>query len=69
MKYNYQELRQAAIDNPNAENLAALADWFSEYGGDFWNGEYWDADGYTLRPIYKDDPDSVCAELIGYEFN
>jgi len=66
-RYNYDELRKAAIDNPTTENLEALGEWFNLYGMDFWNGESWDADGYELRPVYEWDDERDQGILIGYE--
>ena len=67
-KYAYTEYRAAAIANPNAENLANLGEWFQQYGAEFWNGEYWDADGYELRPVYEWDEETDTGRICGYEF-
>lgn len=66
-KYNYDELRKEAINNPTAENINNLGEWFNMYGADFWNGECYDADGYEIRPVYKWDDESDTGEIIGYE--
>lgn len=65
-RYQYAELRAAAIAEPTSENLAALGEWFESYGMDNWNGEYYDADGYQLRPIYKEIEEDIF-EVTGYE--
>lgn len=67
MKYNYEELRAAAIaPDATAKDLEALADWFQEYDTNAWNGEYYDADGYRLYPVYKEtEPDEY--EVSGWE--
>ena len=66
-RYNYDELRRTAIENPTPENLENLGEWFCTYGMDFWNGESWDADGYRLFPTYSEpDVDRDC-ERVGYE--
>ena len=67
-RYAYTELRAAAIAEPNAENLAALGEWFDNYGMDSWNGEYYDADGYQLRPIYEEVAEDEF-ERIGWELH
>lgn len=64
--YDYIELREKAINgDQNAVN--ELGEWFSNYGGMYWNGEYYDADdGYRLYPIYEEvDEDDY--ELKGWE--
>lgn len=57
-RYNYDELRAAAI-SPSAtqEDINRLGEWFSEYGEAYWNGYYYDADGYKLIPLYDIDED------------
>lgn len=66
-RYNYKELETAALENPTAENLAALGEWFEWYGVDFWNGEYFEIDSSNrLYPVYKEvKPDEW--ERIGWE--
>ena len=57
-EYKYSDLRAAALEDPTAENLAALGEWLQEYGGRDWNGESWDIEnGHRLRPVYGDEPD------------
>ena len=52
----YTELRDAAINNGTPEDVAALVEWMEQYGGRYWNGEYYDiGDGLRLRPIYNWD--------------
>ena len=43
-RYDYQELREKAIENPTFENLEALADWLRNYDMNSWNGEFWNID-------------------------
>ena len=63
---DYQTLRQKAIRYSNKTNLQNLAEWFLNYGGQYWNGEYYDADDYKLYPIYKEtEPDNF--EIIGWK--
>lgn len=39
---------------------------FEQYGDQFWNGEYYDADGLRLFPVYVEvDEDQF--EITGYE--
>ena len=66
-RYNYNELREAAIEDPTPENLENLGDWFQTYGMDFWNGECFDVDGYRLFPVYSEPDEYGDCERIGYE--
>lgn len=66
-RYDYQELRAAAIEDRTPEALAALAKWCDLYG-DCWNGEGWDIDdGYTLFPVYGEPDEDGEVEVIGYD--
>ena len=67
-RYDYQELREKAIENPTFENLEALADWLRNYDGNSWNGEFWDIDdGQRLYPIYGDEDENGCFPIVNYE--
>ena len=67
-RYDYEELRAAAIDNPTFENMEALADWLRNYDGNSWNGEFWDiGDGLRLYPIYGDEDENGCFPTVNYE--
>ena len=57
-RYNYDKLRAAAI-SPLAtqKDINRLGEWFSEYGETYWNGYYYDADGYKLFLVYALDED------------
>lgn len=67
-RYEYAEARRAAIENPTAENLTALADWLDAYDPQAWNGEYYDlGDGKELRPIYGAPDEYGDVEVTGYE--
>ena len=70
IKYtDYDLLRRRVIANPTSiRNMTDLALWFELFGIDFWNGEYWDADGYSLRPIFEYDPITDQQNTIGYEW-
>ena len=62
----YEELRQAA-ESGKREDINALGRWFEREGSAFWNGEYYDADGMELYPVYK-LVDAECGdyEIVGY---
>lgn len=64
--YSYQELKAAVMANPAAENVNALGEWFSNYGNDYWNGEYYDADDFAVWPMYKEVEEDEF-EFTGYE--
>ena len=55
-EYDYKELR-AAAESGKQEDINALAEWFERYGSRYWNGEYYDADGIEIYPLYKYNPD------------
>lgn len=64
--YSYQELKDAVIANPTAENVNKLGEWFSTYGNDYWNGEYYDADEFAVWPMYEEVEEDEF-EITGYE--
>lgn len=67
-RYDYEELRAAAIDNPTFENMEALADWLRTYDMSSWNGECFDIDdGLSLYPIYGDEDEDGCYPIIAYK--
>lgn len=66
-RYNYEELRNAAVKNPNEETLSDLGKWFQNYGWEYWNGACFDADGYSLYPVYIYDEKSDTHILISWE--
>lgn len=67
-RYDYEELRAKAIENPTFENLEALADWLRNYGTKSWNGEFWDIDdGQRLYPIYGGEDENGCFPIVNYE--
>ena len=47
----YKRLRKAA-ESGNREDINALGRWFERVGAQCWNGEYYDADGMELYPVY-----------------
>lgn len=63
---NYQELRQAA-ESGKREDINALGRWFEREGREYWNGEYYDADGMEIYPVYKlVDAETEDYEIVGY---
>ena len=71
--YDYQELRDKAMETRDQKYIDALGEWMEVYGMDSWNGEEFDIDGgYSLRPIQKavafeDNGDPFQWETVGYE--
>lgn len=64
--YSYKDLRAAVEAAPTQENVNALGEWFNAYGMCYWNGEFFNADGIYIYPVYKEiDEDEF--EFIGYE--
>ena len=64
--YSYEELKAAVIADASGANVNALGEWFSNYGNDYWNGEYFDADDFRIYPVYNEiEKDEF--ELVGYE--
>lgn len=67
-RYDYEELRAAAVENPTFENMEALADWLENYNMSSWNGEYFDIDdGLRLYPIYGAEDEDGCFPIIDYK--
>ena len=64
--YSYEELKAAVIADASRANVNALGEWFSNYGNDYWNGEYYDADDFRLYPVYTEVNEDEF-ELTGYE--
>lgn len=67
-RYSYTELA-AAAKAPDAQqiDIDTLGAWFEQYGTTYWNGEYYDADGDRLIPVYEADGDDF--EIVGYTLN
>lgn len=66
-RYDYENLRKQAIENPTFENLEALANWFSTYDMSSWNGEFFDIDdGLRLIPEYGEEDENGCFPIVGY---
>jgi len=66
-RYSYEELRNAAKSGKKAD-INALGEWFSTYGTEYWNGEYYDADGMEVWPVYKEVNEDEF-ELAGYSLD
>lgn len=67
-RYDYKELREKAITG-TADDVNELGEWFQHYGMSCWNGEYFDADGYKVTPIYGKEDEAGCFPLLGYEMD
>lgn len=65
-RYSYSELLEAVEANETPDNVDALGAWFEQYGDRYWNGEYYDADGLRLFPVYV-EADEDQFEIVGYE--
>lgn len=64
-RYSYQELRAAVEADASEANVNTLGEWFEAYGNIYWNGEYYDADGLRLFPVYSGYEDQ--ASIVGWE--
>lgn len=65
-RYSYSELLEAVEANETPDNVDALGAWFEQYGDRYWNGEYYDADGLRLFPVYVEVSEDQF-EITGYE--
>lgn len=65
-RYSYSELLEAVKANATPDNVDALGAWFEQYGDRYWNGEYYDADGLRLFPVYVEVSEDQF-EITGYE--
>ena len=64
--YDYEELRKAA-GSGKSEDINRLGEWFSLFGARYWNGEYYDADGLGIYPVYQEiDETGDSFEVVGY---
>ena len=64
--YDYEELRKAA-GSGKSEDINRLGEWFSLFGARYWNGEYYDADGLEIYPVYQEiDETGDSFEVVGY---
>lgn len=65
---SYAELRAAATAPGAAQiDIDTLGAWLADYDPSSWNGEYYDADGLRLFPVYDWDEELDQGELTGYE--
>ena len=67
-RYSYAELLSTATA-PDAQqiDIDTLGAWFERYDP-YWNGEFYDADGKPLYPIYSDPDDNENIDIVGYSF-
>jgi hypothetical protein len=65
-RYDYQELREKLNGKHTQDDVNALGEWLSQYGDDSWNGEYYDADGLKIFPVYNQISEDEF-DLVGYE--
>lgn len=67
-RYNYAELRErATAADATQADIDTLGRWFDLYGSDYWNGEYYDADGISIYPVIVWDDETDQGETVGYE--
>ena len=67
-RYSYNELLDAATKYPVAQiDIDTLGAWFQEHAPEAWNGEYYDADGLRVRPVYDCDDSADSGEIVHYE--
>ena len=76
-RYSFESLTRMAIEDPTAENLAALAKWFDLYDAKDWTGEYYDASLpgepsgtrrlWPIQELDPDDPDGEAWITVGWE--
>ena len=65
MNYEYGELLKKAMKGEEGA-VDHLADWFSSYGMQNWNGEAFIIDEKTgLFPLYEGNDEDI--EVVGYE--
>lgn len=69
-RYSYEDLRAAATaEDAQQIDIDTLGAWFHDYGGVYWNGEYYDADnGLRLRPVFEWDDELDQGHVVHYEF-
>lgn len=66
--YSYRELRER-LDAPDCEqtDIDTLGAWFDEFYMSEWDGEYYDADGLRLFPVYQYDEARDQYDLVHFE--
>lgn len=65
-RYDYNRLKAAVEGNPTQANIDALGEWFSNWGIDYFNGEYYDAENFRIYPVFEEVEEDEF-ELKGYE--
>lgn len=60
--YSFEQLKNKALENNATQNdLSQLGEWFTNYGNQFWNGEYYDINSVCgLQPHYIVDENDEC---------
>lgn len=60
--YSFEQLKNKALDSNATQNdLSKLGEWFTNYGNQFWNGEYYDINSVCgLQPHYIVDENDEC---------
>lgn len=67
-RYSYEELRAAAtVPGATQIDVDTLGSWLADFDPASWNGEYYDADGLRLYPVYDWDEDTDQGELVRYD--
>lgn len=52
--YDYEELKNKALEKRDKQSIMDLYNWFSRYGNDFYNGECYSIDKeLNLYPIWS----------------
>lgn len=68
-RYSYAELLgKATAPGAGQIDIDTLGAWFADFGTEYWNCEYYDADGSRLFPIYSVPDEFGDVEITGYEF-
>ena len=65
--YSYKDFLEAATAPTATQvDIDTLGEWLSEYDP-YWNGEYYDADGLRVYPVYEWDDGGDTCEIVRYE--
>ena len=67
-RYEFEDLASKALsDSATHEDIENLAEWFENYGQDYWNGEKYSIDSaHDLCPVYTEtEPGEY--EITGWE--
>lgn len=60
--YSFEQLKNKALNNNATQiDLFNLGEWFTNYGNQFWNGEYYEINSiYGLKPYYIVNENDDC---------